>query len=184
MLDSSHAYLEEHVLFFGRLSKVSQHGSRHERHRSNTDQLIESGLLATVLNLSVGDALLDVGLEPLRIASVKSQGYDLSTDSSHHQGSLKCHLLLLLELWGHEPRTSTTASSHRQLPWTRRTFFGDLHNRKRCKRLDWHIPRRFPGLVWRIWKICVRRQIVCDHLQRHCQTWAHRNAGDFLPYYR
>ncbi len=78
-MENSHAYLEEHVLFFGRLSKVSQYRSRHERHRSNTDQLIESGLLATVLNLSVGDALLDVGLEPLRIASVKSQRYGLLT---------------------------------------------------------------------------------------------------------
>ena len=64
----SWAYLEEHVLFFRRLSKVSQFRSRHGGHRSCTDQLIESGFLATAFDFVVRDTLLDVGLEPLRIA--------------------------------------------------------------------------------------------------------------------
>ena len=36
-----------------------------EVHRSNTDQLVESGLFAAALNLVVRNSLLDVGFEPL-----------------------------------------------------------------------------------------------------------------------
>lgn len=83
----SRAYLEKHVLFLRRLSKVSQHGSRHGGHRSSTDQLVESRLLATILDLGIRDTLLNVGLEPLGIASAKSRVEDLTMCSSHHQES-------------------------------------------------------------------------------------------------
>ena len=66
---------------------VSQHGSRHGGHRSSTDQLVEPGLFATILDLGIRDTLLNVGLEPLGIASVTSRVEDLTTCSSHHQES-------------------------------------------------------------------------------------------------